>query len=222
MLTVTVTPGTQWSDNDFVTAAKLNLTGNPTVTVTGGLEVLSNFSEVTATTKTFTVFDLAGDILRVAAGHGASQGQRVKVSNSGGALPTGLSASYEYYLRPDVTNPATDFTLHYSLAGATNNDDRVDVTGAGTGTQSLVYTAYATGAPLIFDSAGSTWAKGMISPENLPEFVGGTVNAPGTRGAVPQVAPSEIARFLRGDGTWADPTAGLSLASDHYFNHMCI
>jgi hypothetical protein len=216
-LTVTVTPGTNWAIGDSVTAGKLNLTANPTITVTGNVEVLANYSAVTPTTKTFTVQDLAGDILRVVAGHGAAQGQRVKVSNAGGALPAGLSASYEYYLRPDVTNPSTDFTLHFTLEGATNNTDRVDVTDAGTGTQTLSYTVYASGAPLVYDSAGATWEKGIVSPENLPEYVGATVSTPGVRGAVPAAAPSQRDKFLRADKTWADPTAGLSTAGNLFY-----
>lgn len=220
MFLVTVTPGTQWGVNDLVDAAKLNLTANPTITVTGGLEDFSNYSSVTPTTKTITVFDLAGDILRAAAGHGASQGQRVKVSNSGGALPAGLSASYEYYLRPDTINPSTDFTLHYSAYGAANNTERVEITGNGTGVQTLTYFAYATGAAFIFDSAGNTWEKGIVSPESLPEFVGATTLVPGTRGAVPAPGPGTASDYLARDGTWKPQTELPNISGINLFTYL--
>lgn len=214
--TVTVIPGTTWSSTDNVTDAKLNLTANPTVSVAVTFADGATDAVVTPVTKTFTVFDLANDILRVSGGHGAALGQRVKVSSSG-TLPAGLSAGYEYYLRPDATNPTTDFTLHYSLHGAQNNTDRVDVTSAGTGTQTLTYYLYATGAPLIYDSAGGTWEKGIVSPENLPEYVGATASTPGVRGAVPAAAPSERAKYLDGAGNYTDPTAGLSTAGNLFY-----
>lgn len=219
--TFTVIPGTFWATTDNVSDSKLNLTANPTISATLTFQDGTSDVAVTPTTKTFTTFDLANDILRVAAGHGASTGQRVKVS-SATTLPAGLSASIEYFLRVDVTNPTTDFTLHYSKAGATNNTDRVDVTDAGTGVHTLTYYVYATGAAFIFDAAGNTWEKGIVSPENLPEFVGATASVPGTRGAVPQPAPSERTRFLRGDGTWADPTAGVATAGNLFFYYATI
>jgi hypothetical protein len=216
MFTVTLIPGTYWASTDNVSDAKLNLTANPTVQVNGNFADLTDYAAVSATTKTFTAFDLGNDILRVAGGHGASLGQRVKVSSST-TLPTGLSASYEYYLRPDTTNPGTDFTLHYTSAGATANTDRVDVSAAGAGTHTLSYFAYASGAPLIFDAGGATWEKGLVSPENLPEYVGATASTPGVRGAVPPSAPSQRDKYLRGDNAWADPTAGLSTGTNLFF-----
>ncbi len=220
IVTLVLTPF-QLSDTETWTAAKFNLGFNPTVAGTVTFADGSTDAIVAPTTKTFATFDLALDILRVVAGHGASLGQRVKVS-SATTLPGGLSASYEYYLRPDVTNPTTDFTLHYTLTGAQNNTDRVDVTDAGTGTHTLTYFTYATGAPFIYDAVGLTWEKGIISPENLPEFVGATASTPGTRGAVPQPAPSERAKYLKGDGTFDDPTAGVSTPGNLFLYYATI
>lgn len=218
MFTVTVTPF-QLSETETWTAAKFNLGFNPTITVTGNFADLSDYSAVTPTTKTITVFDLAGDILRAAAGHAASTGQRVKVSNSGGALPAGLSASFEYYLRPDVTNPTTDFTLHYTLYGAQNNTDRVNVTDAGTGTQTLTYFTYATGAPIIFDSGGNTFEKGIISAENLPEYVGNSASAAGVRGAVPPAPPTTGEDYyLNPRGVWTVFPTPSNVGNDLYLN----
>ena len=208
----------QLSETETWTAAKFNLGFNPTVTVTGNFADLSDYVAVTPTTKTFTTFDLALDILRVAAGHGASTGQRVKVSSTT-TLPGGLSASYEYFLRPDVTNPSTDFTLHYTLTGAQNNTDRVNVTDAGSGTHTLTYFAYATGAALVFDSGGNTWEKGIISPESLPEYVGNTTALPGVRGAVPPAPPTTDALYyLTPRGTWAAFPSPSDVGNNLYLN----
>jgi len=217
IVTLVLTPF-QLSDTENWTAAKFNLGFNPTVAGTVTFADGSADAIVTPTTKTFATFDLALDILRVAAGHGASTGQRVKVS-SATTLPGGLSASYEYYLRPDVTNPATDFTLHYTLTGAQNNTDRVDVTDAGTGTHTLTYFTYATGAPFIYDAVGLTWEKGIISPENLPEFLGRSSTAPGVRGAVPPPPPgSGFDYYLGPDATWRQFPSPSDVGNNLYLN----
>jgi hypothetical protein len=220
-ITFTVTPGYQFAPNEKGDTDKFNLLGLPTLA--GAVTFADGKSDVavTPTTKTFATQDLTGDILRVVAGHGASTGQRVKVS-SATTLPGGLSASYEYFLRPDTTNPSTDFTLHYTLAGAQNATDRVDVTSAGTGVHTLTYYAFATGHAFIYDTSGQTWEKGIVSPESLPEFVGATASTPGTRGAVPQPAPSERAKYLKGDGTFDDPTAGVSTPGNLFLYYATI
>lgn len=215
----TVIPGTFWATTDNVTDAKLNLTANPTITLSVIFQDGTSDAVVTPTTKTFTVFDQVGDIFRVAAGHGAASGQRVKVSSSG-TLPTGLTAGVEYFLRPDVTNPSTDFTLHYTANGASTNTERVDVTSAGTGTLTLTYTVYATGAAFIFDVAGNTWEKGIVSPENLPEMVGATTTTPGTRGAVPQPGPGTSTDYLARDGTWRGFPSFSELTGLNIFNRL--
>lgn len=205
LFTATVTPGYQFATDELADTAKFNLGFIPAITGTVTFADGKSDAVVTATTKTFTTFDLATDILRVAAGHGATTGQRVKVS-SATTLPSGLSASYEYFLRPDTTNPTTDFTLHYTLAGAQNNADRVDVTSAGTGVHTLTYYVYATGAPLIYDSAGLTWEKGLVSPENLPEYDPATASTPGIRGAVPAHEPGNLTDYLSAGGWTPFPT----------------
>jgi len=47
--TVAVTAGTTWTVSDDVTAAKLNLTANPTITVTGNTRDLSDLSTTVPT-----------------------------------------------------------------------------------------------------------------------------------------------------------------------------
>ena len=217
IVTIVVTPF-QLSDTETWTVAKFNLGFNPTVAGTVTFADGATDAIVTATTKTFTTFDLAGDILRVAAGHGASLGQRVRVSSST-TLPAGLSATYEYFLRPDVTNPSTDFTLHYTLYGAQNDTDRVDVTDAGTGTHTLTYYAYATGAPFIYDTSGGTWEKGIVSPDNLPDYVGRTASVPGIRGAVPAAPPGGgTDYYLAPDAVWRQFPSPSDVGNNLYLN----
>ncbi len=216
--TFTITPGYQFAPDELADTPKLNLGFLPTISATVTFADGKADAVVTPTTKTFTTFDLAGDILRVAAGHGASTGQRVKVSSST-TLPGGLSATYEYYLRPDTTNPTTDFTLHYTLAGAQSNTDRVDVTDAGTGTHTLTYYVYATGAAFIYDSAGQTWEKGLVSPENLPEYTGNSASLPGVRGAVPPAPPTTGADYyLNARGAWTQLPSPSNVGNDLYLN----
>lgn len=197
--TVTVTPF-QLSLTETWTTPKFNLGFNPTIVVSGVFSDLTDYTAVTSTAKTFATFDLANDILRVTLGHGASLGQRVKVSTSGVLPAGGLSSSYEYFLRPDVTNPTTDFTLHYTLVGAQNNTDRVDITDAGTGTHTVTYFTYETGAAMVFDAGSNTWQKGIVSPESLPEYSPATSTTPGIRGAVPAHEPGNLTDYLSAAG----------------------
>lgn len=62
-------------------------------------------------------------------GHGVQAGWQIIVSNSGGGLPTGLSASTRYFAR-DVT--PNSFKVSLEPDGAA-----IDITGAGTGTHSF-------------------------------------------------------------------------------------
>ncbi len=75
----------------------------------------------------FTV-DTATDTL-TAVGHTLANGDKVRLSNSGGALPAGLSANTDYY----VINASTN-TLQLS---ATSGGAAIDITGTGTGTHFL-------------------------------------------------------------------------------------
>lgn len=68
--------------------------------------------------------------------HGFVDGEAVKLSNSGGALPTGSSASAVYYV--EVLSSST-FYLHTTYNGAISKStgDRLDVSSDGTGTQTV-------------------------------------------------------------------------------------
>jgi hypothetical protein len=198
-LTVVLTPGYQFAPEELADTAKFNLGFAPTIQVTGNLSAFSDYNAVASVSKTFTTFDLVTDILTVTA-HGLAAGQRVTVSSTT-TLPTGLSASYTYFARPHAGDAVNRLTLHYTYLGAINDADRVDISSAGSGTHTLTYTVYATGIALIRNSATSKWEYGIVSPASLPEFVGATTTAPGTRGAVPQPGPGAASDYLGRDGT---------------------
>lgn len=197
--TATVT-AFQLSATETWTTAKLNQGFNPTITVTGNLEGVSNWNTVSAVTKTFTVTDLTNDVI-TAVGHGLSTGQAVTVSSTT-TLPTGLSSTATYYARALTVDT---LSLHYTSAGASAGTSRVDISAVGSGTHTLSYTVYATGAPLIYNTGTSKWEYGRVQAASLPEFVGATATQPGVRGAVPQPGPADVTRFLKADGTWANP-----------------
>jgi hypothetical protein len=75
-------------------------------------------------TQTFTA---ATDDVITSTAHGLADGDTIQVSNSGGALPTGLAASTTYYVRDRTAD-----TFKVSL---TSGGSAVDITGTGSGTQ---------------------------------------------------------------------------------------
>src|SRR5688572_4003369 len=81
----------------------------------------------TPATKTFTAAN-ATEIFTATA-HGLLNGQKARVTNSGGALPAGLSAGVDYFL---IGVTANTFQLSLSVGGAA-----VPITTDGTGTHTL-------------------------------------------------------------------------------------
>jgi hypothetical protein len=98
--------------------------------------------------------DAGTDILTVAAGHNYGAGDLVWVSNVGGALPAGLTASTDYYtIRGSGTEVKLASTLANALLGTA-----INITGAGTGTHSIImvekYIVFCdTAAPAVNDIA---------------------------------------------------------------------
>lgn len=71
--------------------------------------------------------------------HGFRTGIKVQVSNAGGALPTGLAASTDYYV---IVINANTFYLASTLLNA-QTGNAIDITGAGTGTHTITPQAVA-------------------------------------------------------------------------------
>ena len=83
-------------------------------------------------TQTFTASDASGSLLLTVAAE-VVQGQEITVSNSGGALPTGIAASTTYYA---IWVSATTFKVATSAVNAANGT-AIAYTNAGTGTQTM-------------------------------------------------------------------------------------
>lgn len=103
----------------------------------GSFRVAGVFTATTPSAGTFTAVG-ATDIMTKSA-HGFITGLVVQVSNSGGALPTNLSASTNYYV---IVIDANTFYLATSYANAIAGT-RIDLGSNGTGTQTVTPTATA-------------------------------------------------------------------------------
>lgn len=102
------------------------------VLVTRGISRTLAEMQAGYTTKTYTV-DPATNIFTVV-GHGYATEDAVSVYSSGGVVAAGLVTTRQYYVR-NLT--ADTFTLHNTAPDATANTAVIDVTGAGTGTQTV-------------------------------------------------------------------------------------
>lgn len=98
-------------------------------------------ADATGTDKTITN-SLPGSDQQTVTGHGITAAtnltnvQAGSVRNSAGALPTGLAINTIYYLR---VVDANTLTFHTTQAGVLTNTNRVAISGAGTGTNTLHY-----------------------------------------------------------------------------------
>lgn len=130
-------------------------------------------------------------------------GTAVYVSNSGGALPTGLSANTVYFV---IKIDSSNFKLATTLANA-NASTAIDITGAGSGTQSVNNVAMGTvrhfvqdprtSQKFLIDSNGRVWFSNSGSVYKL------VVNASldtGT-GTLTNAAGNGLAIFRTSDGS---------------------
>ena len=94
--------------------------------------------ETYSDTVTATV---ATDILTPSTAHTFATGDGpFQISNSGGALPTGLSASTDYYVIYEADKGSTSFQVATSMSNAIASTE-ITLTGTGCGTQTLVFTS---------------------------------------------------------------------------------
>lgn len=223
-LTVTVIPF-QLTDTEVITNAKLNQLGNPTITVSGNMADLSNWNTVSAVSKTFTVLSAVDDTLTMAA-HGLSAPTtvdnvvRAVVSNSGGSLPGGLTASTTYFYYVRVVD-ANTVTLHRTAAGALANTDRLDVTSAGSGTHTMTWTVYSLDQPVGYNASTLKYELAIVKRDGLPEMIGASATTDGARGSVPQPGFGDQNKALFADGTWRAVAASSGgSSSGDLFNSM--
>lgn len=137
------TPGHPYQPQFEVTSSALTMTPNGLpLPITNGMVTRIQCSNG-GLDKTFTSGDVntTSDTVAIT-NHGFATGQRVQFSNSGGALPTGLSASTDYYIIR-LTSGVFRIAATYADATATTAV-YVDLTGAGSGTQTVL-TQYSAG-----------------------------------------------------------------------------
>jgi hypothetical protein len=103
--------------------------------------------------KTFTAANATN--VFTATAHGMANGDKVRVSNAGGALPAGLSAGTDYFV---IAAAANTFQLAAAPGGAA-----VDITTDGTGTQTVqpipAYFTLETNGNL----SGRNWSPAQVS-----------------------------------------------------------
>lgn len=93
---------------------------------------------VIASAGTFTA--VASTDIFTKSSHGFVTGTKVRVSNSGGALPTGLAAATDYYV---IKIDANTFYLAASRSASANPLAFIDITSNGTGTNTVTPQAVA-------------------------------------------------------------------------------
>lgn len=116
-----------------------------TLPIEGGIDAIAP-TDVSYTAKSNLVFTAANATeLFTSAAHGMTTGDGpYRVSNSGGALPTGLAVDTNYWIIADVANGVADPINTYQLATSKANalaGTEVAITTDGTGTQTLLRAA---------------------------------------------------------------------------------
>lgn len=99
------------------------------------IDVTAVIAAANPSAATFTAL-ASTDVITTASAHGFLTGMLAQVSNSGGALPTGLSAATNYYV---IYVSDTTFKLATSQANALAGT-AIDLTTNGTGTQTITPT----------------------------------------------------------------------------------
>jgi hypothetical protein len=105
-----------------------------------------------------TVFTAATTDICTAVGHGMVTGSAVQVSNSGGALPTGLSAATTYFA---IVLTTDTFKLATSRANALAGT-AIDITGAGTGTQTATTVATTGAGSQLLPAGAGVYVDGAL------------------------------------------------------------
>lgn len=171
-----------------------------------------------------------------ATAHGLFTGDRCRVRNVGGALPTGLTATVDVFaVRVDANNVKLSDTNAHALAGT----NIIDITGAGSGTTTIEYglpfcipRVAAVGSQIFHDDDNAAWQSlvalyGLLTGQAqsiwsgvalaTPLDVAGLITALAgvTAAANQHVAVSGVGRFKHGIITipFTLTTAGANAAS---------
>jgi hypothetical protein len=154
--------------------ARIKATSNAAINGTStGVKVADWACTNTHTTATFTA---ATSDLITSTAHGLNPGNVVRVSNSGGALPGGLSANTDYYVL------TANWTVNAFNVGLTSTSAAVDITSTGSGTQTWVHDTCPTESDGIYIdnsiSIGRVNNYAIRSDSVAPSKFAGTISVP--------------------------------------------
>jgi hypothetical protein len=113
-------------------------------------------------------------------------GDKIRFSNSGGGLPTGISAGTDYYVA-STSFGANSFRLATTLHGAINGTALVTFTTDGTGTHTLATQTH------------QAWKLGFNPPSSAPSIIV-------TGGAIPTTTRSYVCTYVSAYGEESPPS----------------
>ncbi len=179
--------------NDIILPARTLASTTSQIIDLIGLDTVAltiNYANATTAGKTFVVLSQPNDTLTVTA-HGWVTGLKGQATNSGGALPTGISGSTDYFvIVVDANTIKLADSLVHAVAGTA-----IDITGAGTGTQTFTPTTSAGNvikAQFSCDGVGFT----DITPTNFPQCPSATVTVATSTSFVTWDFQRPAARYL--------------------------
>jgi hypothetical protein len=153
-----------------------------------GIQV--NYANATTAGKVFTVASQVSETLTMT-GHGQVTGSKGQCTNSGGALPTGISALTDYFI---IVVDANTVKLASSLALAVAGT-AIDISGDGTGVQTFTPTTSAGNVIKARFSHDDTYYTD-ITTTNFPTCPIATVTVATTTGGVYWDLQKPAARYL--------------------------
>ena len=152
---------------------------------------------------TFTV-NTGTDVITTTPNHGLFVGDLIRVSNVGGGLPGGLSATANYYCV--ISTPAAN-TLTVS---ATKGGGLLDITTAGTGTHYWQYYGY-----LNLAYAGPTTGP-RAAVQVKSNRTGESNDFTSIKGFMAQMIPTEAGELVKGTFTVDAGTDVITTSANHY------
>jgi hypothetical protein len=138
---------------DTGNTANISYTQGLPATPSTSIEEWAEVNTITNTTPAAQSFTCAITNICTATAHALITGTVVQVSNSGGALPTGLSASTNYYV---IYLSANTFSLATSLANSLV-PTAITISGTGTGVQTITATTLSGSVALQGSMDNITW-----------------------------------------------------------------
>lgn len=165
-----------WTSKDFVFPQPINIGAgkvdfDTAIDETSRAAILALIAAIEASNvsllnacdpHTISAVDTGTETLTTSTAHGLVAGARVQFTNSGGALPTGLSAATDYYvISAGLTSTA--FRVSATYGGAA-----VNLTGAGSGTNTVLWKDASVGGSIAKATFGGM-GYGMSNIQTPPD-----------------------------------------------------